>query len=150
MQKNEKQKRDDHQKLFVNWLIYLLDEHYGVNGWGASDASHRSVTLADGSTIQVEFDPSGQPKVQGPVKYEGVLASIVEDADRRTVPRDYGAGAWWMVARRTDMWGSGVAILHLMRLRNEHLPRQFQGDWRLGSDVLPPRPWVRTVPCRSC
>jgi hypothetical protein len=32
MQKNDKQKRDDHQKLFVNWLIYLLDEHYGVNG----------------------------------------------------------------------------------------------------------------------
>jgi hypothetical protein len=24
------QKSDKLQKLFVNWLIYLLDEHYGV------------------------------------------------------------------------------------------------------------------------
>lgn len=136
MQNNDKQNRDELEKLFVNWLIYLLDERYGVNAWGTAEASAWSVTLADGSTIQVGFNPSGQPDVQGPAKYEGALASIVEDADRRTVARDYGAGAWWIVSRVTDMRASGVAILHLMRLRNEHMTRQFQGDWRLGSDVL--------------
>jgi hypothetical protein len=30
MQKSDKQKHDELQKLFANWLIYLLDEHYGV------------------------------------------------------------------------------------------------------------------------
>jgi hypothetical protein len=136
MQNNDKQNRDELQKLFVNWLICLLDERYGVSGWGTGGTSPWSVTLADGSTIQVGFKPTGQPDVQGPAKHEGSIASIVEDADRRTVARDYGAGAWWLVSRVTDMRGSGVAILHLMRLRNEHMPRQFQGDWRLGSDVL--------------
>jgi len=32
MQNNDKQQRAELQKLFVNWLIYFLDEHYGVNG----------------------------------------------------------------------------------------------------------------------
>jgi hypothetical protein len=156
MQGNDKQRRAKLQKLFVNWLIHLLDERFGVSGWGTPEASHWSVydgqheageqgtseasawrvTLEDGNTIHVGFKPSGQPDVQGPAKYEGVLASIVQDADRRTVARDYGAGAWWMVSRVSDMRGSGVAILHLMRLRNEHMTRQFQGDWRMGSDVL--------------
>ena len=136
MQNDDKQNRDELQKLFVNWLIYLLDERYGVNGWGTAEASRWSVTLGDGSTIQVGFKPSGQPDVQGPAKYEGALASIVEDANRRTVARDYGTEAWWIVSRVTHMRGSGVATLHLMRLRKEHMPRRFQGDWRLGSDVL--------------
>jgi hypothetical protein len=124
------------QWLFVNWLIYLLGEQYGVNGWGTSEASRWSITLADESTIQVEFDPSDRPDVQGPAEYEAALVSIVKDAYRRTLARDYGTGAWWMVACRTDMRMSGVGILHLMRLRKEYMPRQFQGDWQLGGEAL--------------
>jgi hypothetical protein len=76
--------KSDKQKLFVNWLIYLLDQRYGMNGWGTpdashwsvydgqhevdeqgtSEASHWSVALADGSTIQVRFKPSSQPEVR--------------------------------------------------------------------------------------
>jgi hypothetical protein len=136
MQKNDKPKRDEWQKLFVNWLIYLLDEGYGVDGWGASEASRWNITLADGNTIHVGFKPSGQRDVWGPAEYESALASIVQDADRRTVAQDHGAGAWWMVSRVTDMRGSALPLIHTMRLSNEHVARQFQGDWRLGSDVL--------------
>lgn len=57
MPNNDKQNRDELEKLFVNWLIYLLDERYGVNAWGTVEASAWSVTLADGSTIQVGFNP---------------------------------------------------------------------------------------------
>jgi hypothetical protein len=45
MQNNDKQQRAELQKLFVNWLIYFLDEHYGVNGWGTLEASHPSLEL---------------------------------------------------------------------------------------------------------
>ena len=64
MQKNDKQKRGELQELFVNRLIYLLDERYGVGGWATDAASHWSVTLADGSTIQVRIKPLGEPDVQ--------------------------------------------------------------------------------------
>jgi hypothetical protein len=39
MQNDDKQNRYELQELFVNWLIYLLDERYGVSGWGTAEAS---------------------------------------------------------------------------------------------------------------
>jgi hypothetical protein len=128
--------RSEHQRLFVNWLIYLLDERYGVSSRGSSEASHWSVTLADESTIQVEFDSYGQPEVQGPAEYQDALASLAEDAHRRTLALDYGTGAWWKVSFSTDMGLTGVTLLHFMRLMNEHNPRRFEGDWRLGGEAL--------------
>lgn len=67
--------RPELQRLFVNWLIQLLDERYGVKARGSSGAAQWNVTLADDSTIQVEFDRSGQPVVQGPPEYEDDFAT---------------------------------------------------------------------------
>lgn len=128
--------RPELQRLFVNWLIQLLDERYGVRQRGSEGASRWNVTLTDESTIQVEFDRSGQPLVQGPAEHEDALASIVEDAHRRALALDFGKGAWWRVSFSTDMGLTGAAVLHFMRFMSEHNSRRFQGDWRLGSEAL--------------
>jgi hypothetical protein len=131
--------RPELQKLFVDWLIRLLDERYGVKGWGSPGAGRWSVTLADDSTVLVEFDRLGQPAVQGPAEWEDDLASIVENAHRQTLALDFGEGAWWKVSFSTDMSDAGlmgVTMLHFMRIKSEHNSRRFQGDWRLGRGAL--------------
>ena len=47
----------------------------------------------------------------------------------------YGTGAWWKVSFAADV-EIGVTMLHFMRLMNEHNPRRFAGDWRLGGEAL--------------
>jgi hypothetical protein len=126
------------QRLFVDWLIQLLDERYGVKARGSSGAQW-NVTLSDDSRIEVEFDHSGQPMVQGPIKYEDDLTSVAEDAHRRTLELDFGTGAWWKASFSTDMGDAGmwgITTLHFMRIMSEHNSRRFQGDWRLGGEAL--------------
>jgi hypothetical protein len=127
----------DLQKLFVNWLIYLLNERYGVGSRGSSGPSEWSIQLAnEDHTFQVKFDQSGRAQVQGPPVYKEALAELVEDAHNRTLALDYfGTGAWWK-ASFTATVEIGVTMLHFMRLMHEHNPRRFVGDWRLGNDAL--------------
>jgi hypothetical protein len=124
------------QKLFVNWLLQLLDERFGVKQRGSSGTGRWNITLTDESFIEAEFDTSGQPRVQGPPEYEQELASAVEDARRRTLALDFGSGAWWRASFSTDMGLTGVTMLHFMRLMNEHNPRRLSGDFRLGGEAL--------------
>jgi hypothetical protein len=128
--------RPELQKLFVKWLIQLLDERHGVKQRGSSGAEGWNIILADDSPVEAEFDSSGQPRVKGPPEYEQELASVVEDASRRTLALDFGSGAWWRASFYTDMGLSGVTMLHFLRLMSEHNPRRFSGGWRLGSEAL--------------
>jgi hypothetical protein len=131
--------RPELQRLFVNWLIQLLDERYGVKARGSSGVARWNVTLADDTIIQVEFDRSGQPVVQGPAQYQADLTFVAEDARRRTLALDFGTGAWWKVLFSTDMNDAGLmgaTMLHFMRIMSEHNSRRFQGDWRLGGEAL--------------
>jgi hypothetical protein len=130
--------RPELQRLFVNWLIQLLDERYGVKARGSSGAQW-NVTLSDDNRIEVEFDHAGQPIVQGPAEYEDDLISVTDDARTRTLALDFGTGAWWKASFSTDMGDAGmmgVTMLHFMRIMSEHNPRRFRGDWRLGGEAL--------------
>ena len=59
--------RPELQKLFVNWLIQLLDERFGVKQRGSSGTGRWNITLTDESFIEAEFDTSGPPRVQGAI-----------------------------------------------------------------------------------
>jgi hypothetical protein len=128
--------RPELQRLFVNWLIHLLDERYGVKSRGSSGPGRWSVTLADESIIQVEIAPFGQIAVQGPAEYENDLAALAEDAHTRTLALDFGEGSWWKASFSTDMGLTGVTTMHFMRIMSEHNSRRFNGDWRLGNEAL--------------
>lgn len=123
--------------LFVDWLIRLLDDRYGVRQRGSPGERRYSITLTDESVIEVEFDASGQPQVQGPTEHRADLPSLVEDARKRASALDFGSGVWWETSFSTDVSGiTGVGMLHMMRTMSEHNTRRFQGDWRLGGDAL--------------
>lgn len=128
--------RPELQRLFVNWLIHLLEERYGVKSRGSSGTARWSITLADESIIHVQAAHSGQIAVQGPPQYENDLAFLTEDAHTRTLALDFGEGAWWRASFSTDMGLTGVTTLHFMRIMSEHNSRRFHGDWRLGNEAL--------------
>jgi hypothetical protein len=125
------------QRLFIDWMIHLLDEHYGVKSRSsAGGGTPWSITLADDSVIQVELNSFGQFSVEGRAKYKNELATLAKDAHTRTLALDYGKGAWWSASFSTDLGATSVGMLHFMRFISEHNSRRFSGDWRLGNEAL--------------
>lgn len=122
------------QRLFVDWLGFLLDREFGAPQQGKS-GDFFTVGLTDGTEIRISFPPpAGSLSIEVVPESAADISRIVAEAAAHANAGDLGPGYWYEMSLSCDVGLEGLMPIHFMRSLSEH--KRFEGAWILGSDCL--------------